>query len=219
MRLSFLALACAVAAPASAAPGSVRLTRGPKAENALRRFVEESPRLKSRLDDAARREEFFLAESRESDLRDAVSDFSGDALRRGLESSQGSRRKALLSALPGMAPASEPACRTVVDCAVPDLALDVPDARRLSDSVRRLVRPWMVLQQARGADIELSPLEGPGDAALALRLRGLEDQPLVLNVSPRLLGGFSVWFDRPFVLAALYDRERSSLLPPARRPL
>jgi hypothetical protein len=31
-------------------------------------------------------------------------------------------------------------------------------------------------------------------------------------VSPRLLGGFKVWFDEPLVLASVYGRERDAAL-------
>ena len=190
-----LLLACA----ASASP--VRLSGGPKSEDKLRRFVETDARLKARLVDAARREEVFLAEARETDLRDAVSDINGFE-----------RRRAVLDALPGMKAASEPSCRTIVDCPSPELAVEVPDVERLPDALRRMVRPWMALQHARGSELVVTPVDGPGDAALAVSLRDLDAQPLVLNVAPRLLGGFKVWFDRPFVLAALYGRERSAIL-------
>ena len=42
-------------------------------------------------------------------------------------------------------------------------------------------------------------------------LRGMDAAPLVLNVSPRLLGGFNVWFDEPARLADLYERERAAI--------
>lgn len=210
-------LTLVLAVPALAAPGPVRISGGKKAEDKLRRFVEQDARLKARLEEAARREEYYLAEARESDLRDAVSDtHNGGNLLTGLEKSVGDKRKDILSALPGMKAASVPACRDIVACPVPELALDVSDAAQLSDSVRRLVRPWMVLQQARGSKIELTPVEGPGDAALAVKLADLDSQPLIINVSPRLLGGFKVWLERPLFLAALYGREREAVLGPSR---
>jgi hypothetical protein len=214
MKTSLL-LCVALAAPAFAAPTSksVRLSGGAKSEDKLRRFVEQDARLKARLDDAARREEFYIAEARESDLHDAVSDSSsGDSLRAGLEKAPGVKRSDILDSLPGMKAAAVPACHTVAACPVPDLALDVSDAAHLPDSMRRLVRPWMVLQQARGSEIELSPIDGPGDSALSVKLKDLDAQPLIINVSPRLLGGFKVWFERPLVLAALYGQEREAVL-------
>ncbi len=216
MRLSLL-LALVAALPAFASP--LRLSGGPKSENKLRRFLEQDKGLKARLEDAAIRETGLIAAARESDMRDSVSD-TGGSLRRNLEQSQSAKREALIQTLPGMkAPMKAPedsACLTIVDCASPDMAVDVPDAQRLPDTLRRMVRPWMVLQQARGSDVELSSLKGPGEATLALRLKNVDAQPLILNVAPRLLGGFTVWFNSPFVLAELYNRERNAVLYPAR---
>ncbi|UPT73775.1 MAG: hypothetical protein M0D55_18305 [Elusimicrobiota bacterium] len=217
MRQLILLGLLAAAAPALAA-SPVRLTGGAKAEDKLRRFIEQDAALKARLDEAARREEAYVAEARESDLRDAVSDFSGESLRSALEKTSAEKRKDLVSGLPGMAsaPKLSAPCRSVDDCANPELALDVADSRALAESVRRLVRPWMVLQQARGSEAVVSAVDGPGDAAIAVKLKDLDAQPLILNVSPRLLGGFKVWFERPLVLAALYGREREAVLRSSR---
>lgn len=201
MKLALLFGLVFAAHGAHAAPArSIRLAKGPKAEDVLRRFVERDPSLKARFDDAARREESFLAEVRDSDLRDSVADKSGPE-----------ELKLQLSRLPGMKAPLAPVCRSLGDCAVPDLALDVADSERLPDSVRRLVRPWMLLQQARGSSVEITAAS-TGDAVLTLTLKDLDAPPLTLNVSPRLLGGFKVWFDSPLVLASLYGRERDAAL-------
>ncbi|PIR16169.1 MAG: hypothetical protein COV48_10400 [Elusimicrobia bacterium CG11_big_fil_rev_8_21_14_0_20_64_6] len=216
MKMS-LFLSLLLAAPTFAAAASVRISGGSKAENKLRLFIEQNAQLKAHLVDASRREEAYLAEVRESDLRDAVSDIhSGDNLRSALERTEGEKRAALLQTLPGMKPAAVPVCRTVASCPTPDLALDVADAEHLPDSMRSLIRPWMVLQQARGSSVILSPLEGPGDAALSVKLKGLDVAPLIINISPRLLGGFKVWIERPLFLAALYGRERDAVLKTSR---
>ncbi|MCR4296580.1 MAG: hypothetical protein NUW21_13680 [Elusimicrobia bacterium] len=208
-----LFLLVVLAAPALAAPSAVRISANKKAEDKLRRFVEQDAGLKARLDEAARREAYYLAEVRESGLRDAVSDIrSGDRLLTGLEKSVGDKRKDLIGSLPGMKAPPLPACHDVSACPTPDLALDVLDPEQLSDSVRRLVRPWLVLQQARGCALVLTPIDGPGDAALSVKLKDLEAEPLIINVSPRLLGGFKVWLERPLFLAALYGRERDAVL-------
>ena len=197
MKLALLICLIAVALPARAtAPKAIRLTGGPKSEDALRRFVERDPCLKARFKNAAQREELFLSENRDPDLRDAVSGVKGADL---------------IEQLPGMKAPAAPVCRALADCAVPELALDVPDAERLPESVRRMVRPWMLLQQARGALVELVASES-GDSVLTVKLKGLNTPPLTLNMAPRLLGGFKVWFDQPFVLASLYGRERDSAL-------
>ena len=208
----------AVSLPASAADKPLRLTGGPKSEDALRRFIAGDKRLKAKLDDAAAREEAFLAESRDSDLRDAVSDIDpAEALKRQLASASGADRARALEALPGMKAPEAPACLTLNDCATPELAADVADAELLPDALRRMVRPWMLLQQARGSSAVLEPVEGSGDATLTVTLKDLDSAPLTLNVSPRLLGGFKVWFDQPLVLASLYGRERDAALKTVRR--
>ena len=63
-----------------------------------------------------------------------------------------------------------------------------------------------------GSEIEVVTAEGAGDAALSVKLKGVAAAPLILNVSPHLLGGFSVWFDHPAETSALYARERQAVL-------
>ncbi len=205
------------ALPARAADKPLRLSGGPKSEDALRKFVSTDKRLKAKIDDAAAREEAFLAENRDTDLRDAVSDTSGpDELKRQLAVAADSDRARLLQQLPGLKAPAAPSCATLADCATPDLASDVTDAEQLPEAVRALVRPWMLLQQARGSELELSPVSAEGDAFLVVTLKDSDAAPLTLNVSPRLLGGFKVWFDQPLVLASLYGRERADALKPRR---
>lgn len=208
-----LALLTVAAAPLRAAEKPLRLKGGPKSEDALRKFVSSDPRFKAKIDDAAKREEAFLAENRDSDLRDAVSETSGpDAVRLQLEGVPVSDRARVLEQLPGLKAPVPSNCAALADCARPELAMDVASAEQLPDAVRGLVRPWMLLQQARRSEVVLSPVSGEGDALLTVTLKGLDAAPLTLNVSPRILGGFKVWFDQPLLLASLYGRERDAAL-------
>ena len=200
MRLSLALLLLA----GSSSAATVRLYGGPRSEDMLRRFVAQDGALKARLDEAVSRERAYVAEAMDSELRDSVA-----------EPPTPERYKRMPERLPGMARVRSRACVTLSDCPTPDLALDVADSRALAESVRRLVRPWMLLQQARGKGLELRPVSA-GDAVLTLRLKGSKAAPLTLNVSPRLLGGFKVWFEQPLVLAALYGSERDALLRAAR---
>lgn len=210
LALPLLLLACA-ALPARAA-GAVKLS-GKKEEDVLRRFVTLDPRLRAKLDDAAQREEAFVAENRDSDLRDAISDQGPDSLKQALENASGDKRVQVLNRLPGVKPPVASACVTFADCGHPDLSVDVSDAGQLPDAIRGLVRPWMLLQSARGSAVVLTPAAGEsGDAVLTATLKGVDAPPLVLNVTPHLLGGFQVWFDKPLELAALYGREREAAL-------
>jgi hypothetical protein len=203
MKLSLLLAAFAVAAPVRAADKPLFLTGGPKAEDSLRRFVERDPRLKARLDEASQIEESLLAADRDPDLRDAVSD--GNHL----------DHAALLQRLPGLKAPEAPTCRALSECANPELSVEVADAELLPDALRRLVRPWMLLQQARGSEVELIPVNGTGEAALTVALKGLSSPPLTLNVTAKR-PGFKIWFDRPQELAALYVRERDAALQSTR---
>lgn len=213
MRTSLLLLTVLVASPAFA--GSIRLKGGQKSEDKLRKFVDRNAQLKARLDDAIKRETVFVAEARES-LRDAVSDVAPEEISEQAAKSTGERRKAVLEALPGMRAVTGPACATLGDCVSPAMSMEVSDARNLSDSIRLMIRPWMALQQARGSELEIAPAEGSGDAALVVTLKGIETRPLVLNVSPHLLGGFTVWYDQPQVSAAVFARERAAVIATAK---
>lgn len=217
MKLPLLLLAAAtLAAPAFAADKPLFLTGGPKAEDALRRFVERDPKLKARLDEASQRQEKILASQREPDLRDAVSDAGGpDAFKRKLAQASAPERAALIQRLPGLKAPPSPSCRALAECASPDLSVQVADSALLADAVRRLVRPWMLLQQARGSEVALTPADGAGDAAVKVGLKGLSPAPLTLNVTPNS-GGFKVWFERPEETAALYARERAAALQASR---
>lgn len=208
--MTLVAAALLLAAPAFAGP--LRLKGGTKSENKLRRFVENDAKLKARIQDAIKREERFVAEARESDLRDAVSDSSLNDLHARLESTTGEKRKAILESMPGMKAYGGPACASLAACVEPDMAIEVSAANDVPDTLRRMVRPWMTLQQERGSEISVVAAEGEGDAALIVKLKGVEAAPLMLNVSPHLLGGFSVWFDQPEAAAALFARERTAVL-------
>lgn len=210
MRKLLLLLTVVAAVPALAGP--VRLKGGSKSEEKLRRFVEQDKKLNARILDAVRREEAFVAEARESDLRDAVSDHAVVDLPSAIEKTSGEKRKSLIETMPGMKSAGGPACATLAECPEPVLSMEVSDGRNLPDTMRVMIRPWMTLQQARGSEIEVVTAEGSGDAAVTVKLKGVEAGPLVLNVSPHLLGGFSVWFDHPEAAAALYARERQAVL-------
>lgn len=185
-----------LAAPASSA--RLRVGADAKSQDRLRRFVTADKAVRARLDDAKAREAAFRAEARESGLRDAVSDAP-------------LTREQLIAELPGMQAPTAAACATLEACPTIELAETVPHPELLADAVRRMLRPWLLVQQARGrkADIESA---SQGDALLTVRLRGVDSAPLTLNVAPRLLGGFQVWFDEPFRLSALYERERAAAL-------
>ena len=212
-----LLLVATLSAPARAADKPHFLTGGPKAEDALRRFVERDPKLKAKLDAAAEREEALLAKDRDADLRDAVAEMNGPAqLSRRVAAAPPPERRMLLEGLPGLMAPAAPTCPALSECAEPELSVAVADASLLPDALRRLVRPWMILQQARGSKVELSPAEGTGDAALTVGLKGLSAARLTVDVVPVGPSGFKVAFERPEELAALFAREREAALKTGR---
>lgn len=179
---------------------ALRLAAGPKAEDKLRRFVAEDRALRARLDDAVRREAVFRAEARETDLRDAVAETPVT-------------REDIIAQLPGMQVPPASNCPTFVECHQPPFSETVAHHELLPDAIRRMLRPWMLLQEARGRKLDVVPSK-TDNALLTAKLIGLEDAHLVLNVSPSMLGGFNVWFDEPARLAALYERERARFIAP-----
>jgi len=192
MKLALLTGLAALAIPASAAD-SLRL-RTPQDESALQRFVSENAAVQTRIGIAIRQEAALKPIAEETDLRDAIAD-----------------RPSATDPIP--APS---ACRTLSDCAAPELATEAASAKDLPQSIARVVRPWILLQQARRASLTVSPASGPGDAALVLTPNGLHTAPLTLHVAAKPLGGFDVWLDRPFVLASVYGDARGAALDSSR---
>jgi hypothetical protein len=192
----------------------VRLAGDAQAEEALRQFIEHNPKMTARLADVAKREQGLVAQNRDSDLHDAVSDATGpEDLTARLAKATAADRSGLLATMPGFKTLSPSTCHALIDCANPDLVADVGEPELLPSAVRELVRPWMLLQQARGAQLVLTPLvDTKDDGLLRLKLKGVDAAPLTLNVTPRPLGGFKVWFDQPLVLASVYGRERGIVL-------
>jgi|GEM_PF-3925479 len=198
MKIALLLGLVALAAPSMAA-NSVRLNGKPQDEAALLRFLSENPRVKARLDAAIRQEAALKPLAEETDLRDAVADRTG-ALDHGA----------------GRGVPAPSSCRTLSDCAAPELATEAATAAELPQSIARIVRPWVLLQQARGGSLAVAPAAAPGDAALVLTPRGLRTAPLTVHVTARPLGGFDVWLERPFELAAVYGDARGAALEPRR---
>jgi hypothetical protein len=191
------ALALLLLASPAFSSSPLRLAAGPKAEDKLRRFVAGDKALRARLDDAMRREALFRTEARETGLKDAVADAAAT-------------REQLIAEMPGMKVPPAPTCPSLAECHQPEFSAVVDNPELLPDAVRNLMRPWLLLQEARGYKTEVAP-STKGDALMTATLKGLDASPLVLNVSPRLLGGFNVWFDEPARLGELYERERAAI--------
>jgi hypothetical protein len=214
-RLALPALACLLAIPSRAAtPVSSRITfsarQAPKADNRVRAWLEEQPQLRKNLAAAVERADSYRPVP-DPDLRDSISDLS-TGLRERIESSQGADRRALLANLPGLKASDLPGCSTLDDCPQPLLALDVEDSAQLRPAIRSLVRPWLLLAQARRSAVSLEAATQGSDRALALSLPGLSLRDVGVNVAARPEGGFHVWMDQALVLASIFAQERESLL-------
>jgi hypothetical protein len=193
MKLS-LVIACAVLAVPVFAEKPLHFIGGPHDEAELQAFLSESPALKARLEGAIRQEASQPPIAEETDLRDAVADVPAPSAK---------------------APAPS-ACRTLADCAAPELEIDAPTAREIPGSIGRLVRPWMLLQKARGATLWIAAADGPGDAALVMNPQGLRSAALKVHVTARSVGGFKIWLEDPLVLAWEYGDARGAVLGGAR---
>lgn len=192
-----LALALVLLGSPVLAASNISVGAGPKAEDKLRRYVAGDKALRARLDDALRREALFRTEARETGLKDAVADAAAT-------------REQMIAEMPGMKMPPAPTCASLIECHAPEFSAVVDDSALLPDAVRDMMRPWLLLQEARGQKTEVSSAS-TGDALMTVKLKGLDAPPLTLNVAPRLLGGFNVWFDEPARLTALYERERAAV--------
>ena len=215
MRAAFLLLALSAAAPSraqsllgvgfSATPTPLSL-----AEFGLKRWLGDQPAVKLKLARLKSQADAYAAE-RPTDLRDAAAGappFS-DRLR---EAGPLDRRD-LLESLPGMRPNPLAACRTLESCAEPPVVVEASRAVEVGPAVWALIRPWMLLQQARGR--ELGVMVGESDAD-SDRFATLElessDMTLELNVAALPQGGFQVWLAGGANAAAAFKAARRPLL-------
>lgn len=207
-RLALLVLACLMSAPCRASSSiSQRLTvssRQPvKADDKVRAWLDQQPQLLRNLEAAARQADAYRPIP-DPDLRDSVSDMPMD-------------RHALLASLPGMTAPDVAFCSSLKNCSTPPLAIDVQDSEHLRPAVRSLVRPWLLLAQARGGAVALEAAPGAGQRLLAFSLPKLSLRDVGVNVAARPEGGFHLWMDQALVLASVFAQERESALAAVKR--
>lgn len=205
--MSFLALA--LAASCQAAPLVVPAVEQREAEYRLRAWLELDDTLQAKL---GQLEAQHAAPFADPGLRDSVSDApSAGDLRRRIEQAQTDKRRQLAARLPGMSAPDIRGCPTLGDCAQPPLALDVDDPEHLRAALRALLRPWMLLAQARGRKLRVEPSE-KADQLVRLESPALGVKDAAVLVRARPEGGYHLWLDRAFELAAVYGRERDAAL-------
>jgi hypothetical protein len=145
------------------------------------------------------------------ELRDSVSDAPslGD-LRRRIEESETNKRRALAAKLPGMDEPNFATCLTLGECAQPPLTVEVDDRAHLRAATRALIRPWLLLQKARGGWVKIEAARKDGQLVI-MSLPEL-GRKVAIKVEPKIGGGYRVWFEDGLALAHLFGVERDAAL-------
>ena len=186
------------------------------AEAGLKDWMRQQPALKKKLAALAREARRIEAE-RPSDLRDAPSSIpSAEALRSRLEAAAPAERQALLERLPGLKADPLQACARLETCSSAPLSFDVERSAQVGPAVWALIRPWMLLQQARGFELGVLVDEEKGDRLLKLELEGEPRLALSLHAEAAPEGGFRLWLDGAPEAADWFARTRLAVLAPGR---
>ncbi|MDD5656575.1 MAG: hypothetical protein PHF00_04900 [Elusimicrobia bacterium] len=184
-----------LAGPLWAGSARLQLPKGAaKAEDSLRLWLGRQDSLRRTVDEAAQSAAPALVED---GLKDALADAPAG-------------REALLERLPGLRRPRTPVCRSLSDCAVPPLALDVEAEEPVEPAVRELLRPWLWLAQARGQRMKVSAAPAGDRRLLEFSIPKLGIKSATVSVAPRPLGGVRLRIDRGLELAEVYSRERAA---------
>ena len=148
-----------------------------------------------------------------SDLKDAVAapqpEIRDDILR-----AQGDQRQRLAEHLPGMAPEPFDYCRNLEQCTQARTSFHVDDESSVRDAVAGLVRPWIILEKARGNALDFEPAED-GQKILDLKMKSLPDAGLGVNVEHVSTGGYDVWLTGKSNPGDLFRHTRDAVLAPS----
>lgn len=202
-------LSCAVtvllASPLAAQSASLKLRSAEPASQAEARlgaWLDAQPAIARKISQADSEASLLAAiMAPESDLRDALSDRPAPK-----------DERERLQSMPGMTAKPQAGCVTLQDCANPPLALDAADAAALRPALRRLLRPWLLLQQAGQGKIKIDAVAGEDARLLELTWAKTSLKKVALSVRPKPEGGFRLWLDRPFELADHYNAGREAAL-------
>ncbi|MCX5797061.1 MAG: hypothetical protein NTY77_16330 [Elusimicrobia bacterium] len=108
----------------------------------------------------------------------------------------------------------QPACQDLRSCAVPPLTLDIPPGESVEAAIRSMLRPWILLADARGTRLGVASAGSEGQAVLSMNLQGLGLSGVELNIAPKPGSGTHLWFSRGLELAEIYARERETIKQP-----
>lgn len=151
-----------------------------------------------------------------SDLKDAVaSPAPPPEIRDDILRAQGAQRQQLAERLPGMAAEPFDFCRDLEHCTRARTSFHVDDESLVRDAVAAVVRPWIILEKARGDALAFEPVEGAGDKILDLKLKSLPNAALGVHVEPVSTGGYDVWLTGSSNPGDLFRHARQDVLPPS----
>lgn len=212
--LALLPYPCSAAKPAVPAKLSISARQSAKADIRLRSWMQTQPGISKGLAAAIEREAAWRP-AMDPDLRDAVSD--SPPLHDRIQVAEGKKRQSLLSALPGLKVPEAPTCADLKDCPLPPLAVDVDDSEHLRLAIRSLIRPWLLLQQARGGPLALEAAGGEGEKILSFSIPELSLKDVGVNITAKPEGGYHIWLDQALVLSSVYGQQRDAVLSAAIR--
>lgn len=108
-------------------------------------------------------------------------------------------------------PRRRPDCKSLQDCAVPPLAVDVPAGEAVEPAVLAMMRPWIWLAEGKGVRLGVAHAAAESPALLNMNIQGLGLSSVGLNIKRRAEGGVHLWFSRGGELAGVYARARNEL--------
>jgi hypothetical protein len=145
-----------------------------------------------------------------SDLKDAVA-APAPEIREDILRADGSKRQRLADRLPGMAPEPFDICRNLEQCTQARTSFHVDEESMVRDAVAALVRPWIILEKARGNALDFAPAQG-GEKILDLKVKSLPDAALSVHVEAVSTGGYDVWLTGSSNPGDLFRHSRDAVL-------
>ena len=118
-----------------------------------------------------------------------------------------------LERMPGMTADPLASCQTLEQCPKAILTLRVDDPKDLRPAIVAMIRPWMLLQQARKKELIINIAAQDEDRLLAMGVEGLILPSIELYVEPSHNGSYSLSFRSSADIATIYEAARSSFVP------
>lgn len=185
------------------------------ADNHLTAWLDSQSQLSRKLSVSAKKAKKWRDAARNSGLKDSIA--SRTAAGRSVGGADAPRRaRPLMERLPGMGPEPFASCRMMEGCTEAPYGFFVEKEEDVSRAVAALVRPWVLLQQARGQELLLDLAPGPGERIINLKMAGLPQASLQVYVGARLTGGYEVTLRGRPEPGELFAEQRRLVLAAAR---